>query len=113
MTATKPPGAALPPGAEAAAAADAIAIGRRRLRDAAMALPFAGLLLLASPLVLVFAVDGRVFGVPVVVAYIFLAWAALIAAARAVGRGILAAADAEARSGPGGTRPGAARRLRG
>ncbi|MEL7138077.1 MAG: hypothetical protein AAF160_05580 [Pseudomonadota bacterium] len=79
------------------AAADEVLFSRRRQRDAAMALPFLGVLLLASPLVYVVAVDATIFGVPLVVAYVFIAWALLIMAARVVGRRILAAAEAEER----------------
>ncbi|MEM6422506.1 MAG: hypothetical protein AAF698_07945 [Pseudomonadota bacterium] len=69
----------------------------RRARDSAVALPVAGLVLLLSPFSHVFAVDGRLFGVPVVVAYVFGAWLALILAARAVSARMLenAAEDGE------------------
>ncbi|MEO1273938.1 MAG: hypothetical protein AAFV96_00670 [Pseudomonadota bacterium] len=75
-------------------------ISRRRQRDAAMALPFLGVLLLASPLLFVVAVDRSILGMPLIVAYIFVAWALLIAAARFVGRRILATAEAEERAAP-------------
>ncbi|MEL6766496.1 MAG: hypothetical protein AAFV01_13330 [Bacteroidota bacterium] len=60
-----------------------------------MALPFLGVLLLASPLLFVVAVDRTLLGVPLIVAYVFIAWALLIVAARVVGRRILATAAAE------------------
>ncbi|MEM7527930.1 MAG: hypothetical protein AAF416_09640 [Pseudomonadota bacterium] len=77
-----------------------IAVGRRRQRDAAMALPVAGAILLASPLSFVFAVDARVLGIPIVVAYVFVAWAALIFAAWAVGRRVLADTGPQADAAP-------------
>ncbi|MEM6487500.1 MAG: hypothetical protein AAF677_04395 [Pseudomonadota bacterium] len=61
----------------------------RRARDAAMGLPLAGVILFLSPLAQAFAVDGRLFGVPVVVAYVFGGWIALILAARSVARRML------------------------
>lgn len=51
---------------------------RRKRRDAALALPLAGLFLLASPLLDVVARAGAVLGVPVAVLYVFGVWAGLI-----------------------------------
>jgi hypothetical protein len=68
---------------------DAPGAPMRRLRDAALGLPVLGVLLFLSPLASIFAVEGRVLGVPVVVAYVFLAWAGLIVAAAAIGRRML------------------------
>ncbi|MEM6972763.1 MAG: hypothetical protein AAF577_08155 [Pseudomonadota bacterium] len=58
----------------------------RRARDAAMALPLLGILLLASPLTGAFGVEGTLIGVPVVVVYVFVTWAALIWGAWRIGR---------------------------
>ncbi|MEM8597093.1 MAG: hypothetical protein AAGF76_11570 [Pseudomonadota bacterium] len=80
-----------------------IAARRRRRRDAAMALPLAGILLLFSPVMLIFDLDGTILGVPAPVAYLFIAWAGLIAAARSIGRGL--AMEAET-SRPRTRRPG-------
>ncbi len=46
----------------------------RRLRDAAVALPAAGLLLFMPPYVLVFDQPATLFGVPLLLVYIFAAW---------------------------------------
>ncbi|MEM1276519.1 MAG: hypothetical protein AAGH74_08335 [Pseudomonadota bacterium] len=45
-----------------------------------MILPIVGLLFLIQPVATIFAIDGRIFGIPVMVAYIFTVWAVLIAA---------------------------------
>ncbi|MEL6774463.1 MAG: hypothetical protein AAFP23_06855 [Pseudomonadota bacterium] len=65
----------------------------RRWHDAAMGLPMAGIVLLLSPFAQVFAVEGRVFGIPVQVAYVFGAWGLLILIARFVARGMLSELD--------------------
>ena len=62
------------------------AIRARKLRDAAILLPTAGLVLFMPPVASIFALPVRLGGVPLVVAYIFLAWGLLILAARAIGR---------------------------
>ena len=62
------------------------ALGARKLRDASVLLPLAGLVLLMPPVALVLSLPARIGGVPVVVIYVFLVWAFLILAARAVGR---------------------------
>jgi hypothetical protein len=54
------------------------ALARRKRRDAAIVLPFACMLLFASPLLDLVAGAGSVAGVPVSVLYIFGAWFALI-----------------------------------
>lgn len=58
----------------------------RRLRETSALLPLAGLVLLIQPVASVFALPHRIAGVPLVVLYVFLVWAALILAARALGR---------------------------
>ncbi len=59
---------------------------RRRRRDAAAALPFAALVLFASPLLDLMAGGGRFLGIPVGVLYIFGTWFALIAATASLAR---------------------------
>ncbi|MEM9371202.1 MAG: hypothetical protein AAGA26_08590 [Pseudomonadota bacterium] len=58
----------------------------RKARDGALILPLVGLLFLAPPFANMFAVDGRIFGIPSLVAYIFFVWGALILCARAMAR---------------------------
>lgn len=52
-----------------------------RLRNAAVLAPLLGLLLLLPPLIAPFTAPVRVFGIPLVVLYLFGLWAALIAGA--------------------------------
>ncbi|MCL5776314.1 hypothetical protein M1105_04825 [Limibaculum sp. FT325] len=61
----------------------------RKARDAALALPLVGLILVMPPVAQIFAIDARIGGVPVVLAYIFGVWILLVAGARSVGRRIL------------------------
>ena len=68
----------------------------RKARDAALILPLAGAVALLPPVAWVVVVDGRILGVPVVVAYVFAVWAALI----------LAAWRLAGRLGPRGSMPG-------
>ena len=58
----------------------------RKLRDAAILMPVAGLVALMPPVAGIFALPGKVFGVPLPVAYVFVVWIMLILAARALGR---------------------------
>lgn len=69
-----------------------------RTREAALILPFVGLALFSPPLIGLFASDARVFGGPLIVVYIFVAWAALIVGARALSRRL--AAEEAQDSGP-------------
>jgi hypothetical protein len=62
------------------------AFDRRRRRDAAIALPLAGIFLLTSPFLDVFAGPGTLVGVPLGLLYIFAAWAGLILAAGLLAR---------------------------
>ena len=50
-----------------------------RQRQRLVALFLLGCLLFNYPLMYVFSIDGRVFGVPILFAYLFSAWAVLIA----------------------------------
>jgi len=52
-----------------------------RLRDAAVVLPLLGLFAWMPPVLGLFAASGRVLGVPLIVAWLFGIWLALIAAA--------------------------------
>jgi hypothetical protein len=54
------------------------ALARRKRRDAAVVLPFAGLVLFASPLLDIVAGWGTALGLPTVVLYAFGAWFGLI-----------------------------------
>jgi hypothetical protein len=55
-------------------------------RDVAAALPFAALVLLMPPIILIVARPASVAGVPLVIVYIFGVWAAIILAAFLVAR---------------------------
>ena len=52
-----------------------------RLRSAAALVPLLGLALLLPPLIALFVAPVRVFGIPLIVLYLFGLWAALIGAA--------------------------------
>ncbi len=52
-----------------------------RLRNAAMVVPLLGTLLLLPPLVALFTAPVTLFGIPLIVLYLFVLWAALIGAA--------------------------------
>jgi hypothetical protein len=57
------------------------------LRDAAALLPLAAAVLLLPPIVLIFAAPATIGGVPLIVAYVFLAWAAVVLSAWFIARG--------------------------
>jgi hypothetical protein len=58
-----------------------------RLRDAAVLLPLAGLLLLVPPVIPLFVADVvRPFGLPAIVAYVFGVWLGLIGCAALIAR---------------------------
>ncbi|GMG83267.1 hypothetical protein LNKW23_24800 [Paralimibaculum aggregatum] len=59
-------------------AASDIALRARKRRDAALLLPVSGVVLLMPPMAEIFAVEGTVLGVPLVVAYVFAVWFCLI-----------------------------------
>ncbi len=54
------------------------ALKLRKLRDGALLLPLLGLALLMPPVAQIFALDIALGGVPLVVAYVFSVWLALI-----------------------------------
>ena len=54
---------------------------RHKLESASLFLTILGAMLITPPLVLVFQIKGRFFGIPAEVVYLFVAWAALIAGA--------------------------------
>ena len=62
-------------------AAERAAYRRARLRDLIYAAPFIGALLLLSPMVRAFAKPITILGTPLIVVYVFVVWALLIAAA--------------------------------
>ncbi len=72
---SEPPGSAPPGPGESTPDAQ---LRARKLRDGALFLPLVGLVLLMPPVADLFAVDRRILGVPVVVAYVFAVWAGLI-----------------------------------
>lgn len=57
------------------------------LRDAAALLPVAAAVVLLPPFILIFAAPVRIGGIPLVVAYVFGAWAAIILLAWLLARG--------------------------
>ncbi|MEM8791541.1 MAG: hypothetical protein AAGE80_07975 [Pseudomonadota bacterium] len=57
-----------------------VVFGARKTRDLALILPIVGLLFLIPPFATIFAIEGRILGIPVMVAYIFTVWALLILA---------------------------------
>ncbi|MEM7525039.1 MAG: hypothetical protein AAF360_15040 [Pseudomonadota bacterium] len=69
-----------------AEAPDEAALSATKARDTALALPLAGLVALSPPLIDVFAVEGRIFGAPGIVVYLFVVWAALICLAGLLSR---------------------------
>lgn len=82
-------------------------LAARKARDGALAVPLIGLILMMPPVAQIFAVDGRIAGVPVVVGYIFGVWLLLVIGARIAGRRILATETMpEPRAGPGAMRDG-------
>lgn len=67
-------------------AGDAAALSDAKAKDAAFILPLAGLAAFSPPALGLFAVDGRIFGAPAIVVYVFCVWAALIASALVLSR---------------------------
>jgi hypothetical protein len=63
-------------------------IGRHRMREHLTALFLLGALLILPPILLIFNRPVRVFGLPVLYLYLFLAWATVIVLAAAVTRRI-------------------------
>lgn len=80
-----------PPPGQGAAGERGSSVGQ--LSDSAIGLPLIGIILVLSPFAYVFAVDGRILGVPVIVAYVFGSWLALILAARAIAARMLRSAE--------------------
>lgn len=70
-----------------------------RLRDAAVVLPLVGLFLLMPPVITLFVRPADVAGVPLIVAYLFGVWLALIGCAALLGRRV--APDAAPDAGRG------------
>jgi hypothetical protein len=69
-------------------------LGDRKAQDRARILPLVGLILRLPPVAGVVRLDGAVFGVPLTLAYLFLVWALLIAAAALLSRRLRAELDA-------------------
>jgi hypothetical protein len=65
------------------------ALDRRRRRDIAIALPVAGLVLFASPLLDLMARGGSLGGIPLAALYVFGGWFALIWATAQIARRLL------------------------
>lgn len=79
-------------------AGDRAALSAARAYDAALALPLAGLLLFSAPVLGLFVSDVAVFGAPLIMVYLFTAWAALVALSWFLSRHL---ARAERREHPG------------
>lgn len=58
----------------------------RKLRDGSLFLPFAGLIAFMPPVAQIFAVEGTILSVPIVVVYVFAVWLLLIVAAARLAR---------------------------
>ena len=56
------------------------------VRDVATGLPFLAAILLVSPLIVAFSAPIRIFGMPLIVVYLFSVWLAIIAIAFIVAR---------------------------
>ena len=72
-----------------------------RLRDAAVVLPLVGLFLLMPPVITLFVTPADVAGVPLIVAYLFGVWLALIGCAALLGRRIAPDAAPDTAPDPG------------
>lgn len=72
--------------ASALSAGDEAALRAARVGDAALALPAAGFALFTPPLIGLFASAAPVGGAPLIVVYLFLAWAGLVGCAFALSR---------------------------
>jgi len=59
---------------------------RKKIKDTAFLLPVLGAFLLASPIIIIFATDGQIFGLPLPFVYIFGVWLLLVLAARRMAR---------------------------
>ncbi len=66
-----------------------------RLRDASVLLPLIGVFLWMPPLISLFAVDRQLFGIPLVVVYLFGVWLALIVCALWISRHLSASDSIE------------------
>ncbi|HZY67022.1 MAG TPA: hypothetical protein VFE52_00455 [Devosia sp.] len=71
----------------------------RKLVSAALFVSVLGGLLLLTPLANVFQLQGRVFGVPAELLYLFACWVGLIGAGFALGRRLPTEAEADSKSG--------------
>lgn len=71
-------------------------MAQRKARDRAVILPALGLILLMPPFAGVFEVDVKLGGVPVILIYLFVVWAALILGAFRLSRRL------DSGAGPGG-----------
>jgi len=58
----------------------------RRLNDMAIIAPLVGFVLLAPPIIGLFATEGTLFGAPVILIYLFVIWFGLILAAGILSR---------------------------
>jgi hypothetical protein len=70
---------------------------RRKLESAALFLTIFGAMLIMPPLALLFQIERRLFGIPLEVIYLFVVWAALVAAAGWLGRHLPREPEAEGR----------------
>lgn len=81
-------------------AAERAAYRRARLGDLIYAAPFIGALLLLSPMARAFAKPVTIAGTPLIVVYVFLVWALLIAAAALLARATRSQAAQPGRGDP-------------
>ncbi len=78
-----------------------------RVRHAAAVLPLLGAFLLLPPLIALFTAPLRVFGMPLIVLYLFAVWAVLIAAAAWLAHRLDSSVSAAADDGEATRPPGA------
>ncbi len=69
------------------------AMHRRKREDAALAVPILGIVLLASPVLNIFAGVQTLFGLPAAYAWVFLIWAGLTLLTRDLARRLIGPAD--------------------
>lgn len=80
----------------------------RKARDAGVILPVFGAVALTPPVAWIFSIDTQLFGIPLVVLYVFVVWAVLILGARGIARRIEADTGETRPFGPAGAAPGPA-----
>ena len=74
--------------------------GSQPVRDLATVLPFIAIALLCPPIVVIFSAPATVGGVPLIIAYVFSVWLAIVLTALFVARRLSASSDAAEDGGP-------------